>query len=86
MHNVMNEIKLCDILFIQTFTLIHPKIIIVYVYKSHSHLVFIFLNNIQTIIQCCLKHFLITILGDCNVNILKHNNHAKKIRTIKFHG
>jgi hypothetical protein len=74
-----------DILFIQSFTLKDPIIIIVYVYKFHSHLVFIFLNNIQTIIEHCLKHCLITVLGDCNVNILEYNNHAKKIRTIKFH-
>jgi hypothetical protein len=74
-----------DILFIQTFTLIHP-IFFLYMCKFHSHLVFIFPNNIQTIIQHSLKHCSITILGDCNVNILEHNNHAKKKIKKKIHG
>jgi hypothetical protein len=39
---------------------------------------FTFLNNFQTIIQHFPKHFLIIIMGDFNVDILKDNNQAKK--------
>ncbi len=72
MHNVMNEIKLCDNLIYYSYNF-YPNtsnLIFLYVYKFHSHLVFIFFNNIQTIIQHSLKHCSITILGDCNANIL----------------
>jgi hypothetical protein len=40
-------------------------------------LVSTFLNNLQTIIQHSLKHCLIIILGDFNVDILERNNHTK---------
>jgi hypothetical protein len=43
----------------------------------HLSLVFMFLNNLQTIIQHSLKHCLIIILGDFNVDILEGNNHTK---------
>ncbi len=46
-------------------------------HKTHLCLVSMFLNNLQTIIQHFLKHCLIIILGDFNVDILESNDHKK---------
>ncbi len=53
-------------------------------YKTHSCSIFTFLNNFQTITQHSPKHFLIIIMGDFNVDILKDNNQAKKKELLDF--
>jgi len=68
---------------INTWKAIH----IVCVYRAHSCSISAFLNNLQIIIQQSPKHYLIIIMGDFNVDILKNNNQAKKKKkTIIFHG
>jgi hypothetical protein len=60
---------------------------IVCVYRVRSCSIFMFLNNFQTIMQQSPKHCPIIIMGEFNVDILKDNNQAKKIKIIIiFHG
>jgi len=47
------------------------------VYKVHSCSISTFLNKLQIIIQHFSKHYVIIIMGDFNVDILKDNNHGK---------
>jgi hypothetical protein len=51
---------------------------IICVYRTHSCSISTFLNNLQTIIQHSPKHYLIIIMGDFIVDILKDNKLAKK--------
>ncbi len=51
---------------------------IVCLYRAHSCSIFTFLNNFQTMIQESLKHCLIIIMPNFNVDILKDNNQPKR--------
>ncbi len=47
-------------------------------YILYSCSIFIFLNNLQTIIQHLLEHCPIIIFEKFSINIVEDNNHAKK--------
>ncbi len=60
----------------QLLILINEKKIVC-VYKTHACSISTFPNNFQIIIQQILKHCLIIIMGDFNVDIIEDNNQPK---------
>ncbi len=70
---------------VSTFNINTQKTIhIVCVYKVHSCSIFIFLNNLQPIIQQSVEYCPIIIMGYFNVEILKDNNQAKKKQELLY--
>jgi len=54
------------------------------VYKSHSCLISMSINTIETLIQKSSNDCPLIVLENFNINILDDNNHLKKLKLIHY--